>query len=452
MSRLRTERIAVALCPGRTGIVRGPLWARRAPRPTSVETGSEDWSAALDALADWLVREKASNLSVTVTVSDRWVRLALMPWSEAIVGQAEEEALARACLESAYGDLEGWVLMAEPGRYGRGRVVCALESAFLERLRAIFRVHSMHCRSIRPYFVQATKDALAMLAGKPGVLAVAESDTVALASTRGKGWQSLRGTRDGHDLAASMRRERVLQDVGENASLFLVAPDRYLPEAGEAKRLCAAGISSIAAENMASEAYERSGRMPVDFSNAYWSVGRLAGVLGFATVVAAALWSGWDYADLISQRNEWQLEWQHLHKQNAKTERVPPPGEQARLKAELHLARQVIERLDAPWDDIFETVEGIYNERVTLLRLEPDTTRHEIRLVAEAKDMAAMLDYVRQVRRPSFLVEGYLLEHQINQLDPMHPVRFTILARWAPDSLAGTTPETTAENPVGGTQ
>jgi Tfp pilus assembly protein PilN len=457
--RLPTERLAIALCPDRIGIARKPaVWGRRPLSVLSIATGAEEWQPALDALAGWIETEEGKVASATVTVSNRWARFALMPWSDEVGSEDEEQALGRACLESAYGDLNGWTLGLAQGRYGQPRIVCALETAFLQRLRSILREHDITCRGIWPYFLPALRQAQPLLLAAVGFLAVAESETVVLASARHGRWHSLRSARSTLSpatLVQLLEREPLLQGIAEKPALGVVAPGMDQAEMPTVTLLRQETMASTPAEIMALETVVLTTRMPIDFAPKTWSAGKLGGMLGLVAILGAAAWSGWNYVQLRQQQEAWRADWQRLSSaaDTAHAERLPEDREH--LMVELRFASQVIEKLDAPWDVLFGGVEEVFNEQVTLLSVEPDTERREVRLVAEAKDMAAMLDYVRQVRQSSAFKEGYLVDHQINQQDPQHPVRFTIMARWVahlPADASSGKPTTSATNMEGAEQ
>lgn len=100
------------------------------------------------------------------------------------------------------------------------------------------------------------------------------------------------------------------------------------------------------------------------------------------------------------------------------------------MHAELKLANRVIERLSMPWDALFREIELSVDEQITLLNVEPDTEKKEIRIIAEAKSLTAMLDYMKRMRTIALFKDAHLLNHQIQQQDPQRPVRFLISANW----------------------
>lgn len=399
-----------------------------------VMINNSGWQQTLDALAYWLAAEKVEGASATVTVSNCWARFALAPWSAAVSSEAEENSLAHACLESSYGNLTGWSVILGASRYGQSRIVCAVETAFLERLNAILRGYKITCRSMHPYFMLAQRPGRSLFSGAAGVLAVAESGMVVLATVRQGHLHSLRSIKCDllpATLAQILEREALLQGFLEVPTLAALVPGMTQAKMPSVVLLGAEAVAAThPARIMALEAAASPAKMQVDFTPKSFSTGKIAGLLMFLVAVGIACWSGWHYLQLQQKVDIWQADWQRLDRSEVQPRAVNTPEDQERVKSELRFASRVIEKLDTPWDALFGAVEAAFNEQVTLLSVEPDTERREVRLLAEAKDMEAMLDYVLQVRQSPALKNGYLVEHQINQQDPLRPVRFTISAGW----------------------
>jgi len=78
-------------------------------------------------------------------------------------------------------------------------------------------------------------------------------------------------------------------------------------------------------------------------------------------------------------------------------------------------------------------VEGAAGKDVALLAIQPDKHKGEVVIGGEAKDVAAMLNYMRRLNDARQLSEVVLLSHQIEQQDPQKPVRFNLSAKWIVD-------------------
>lgn len=176
----------------------------------------------------------------------------------------------------------------------------------------------------------------------------------------------------------------------------------------------------------------------------------MLGIALLAIALVGASYIGWRYWQLRHELDRWQSDWQRLTGMAAQVSKASTPEDRERLGAELRFANRIIDKLDTPWDALFGAVEGAYSDQAILLSVEPDTERREVRLSAEAKDMATMLAYLEQVRQSPVLRNAYLVSHQINLQDPQRPVRFVIEAAWndMPAQTASPTPE--AATPAAG--
>lgn len=167
--------------------------------------------------------------------------------------------------------------------------------------------------------------------------------------------------------------------------------------------------------------------------NFTWQPDRRPTYLGYGLLIVAILvdcglaWLAYDAQVASVSLNQQR---QALHEVPQPTVRPATPEENERLRAELVMAQTVIERLDTPWGALFAAVESAFDEQATLLNVEPDPEHREVRLSAEAKDLAAMQAYIRQLRQVAGLRDAYLASHQVNQQDPLRPVRFVANARW----------------------
>ena len=123
--------------------------------------------------------------------------------------------------------------------------------------------------------------------------------------------------------------------------------------------------------------------------------------------------------------------------QRATRERTPTtpaalPLSDKQLSADWARAAKIAQELAAPWPELFEILEEAADQPLAILSLELDGARRDLVLSGEARNYAALLDYVRYLQSQSRLGAVDLHTHQINQLDRDKPVRFRITARWEP--------------------
>jgi len=101
--------------------------------------GSAPWDGAVETLKKHLDSLKAERLKVTVVLSNRLVRYALVPFDTGVSGPEEEQALARFHFTRIYGDrAKGWDLRLDESAPGRPRLASALDEGLMKALRACF--------------------------------------------------------------------------------------------------------------------------------------------------------------------------------------------------------------------------------------------------------------------------------------------------------------------------
>lgn len=155
-------------------------------------------------------------------------------------------------------------------------------------------------------------------------------------------------------------------------------------------------------------------------------VGILCIAAGLLAVLAVA-GAGWAmHADM----NRWSVDLQALRAQRATHIEALDEKTQPEIKTELQAANQIIERLNTPWSMLFASLEGVYSENAILLGIEPDPIARSIRLTAESKDTASMLEFVRQLRAAKIFGDAYVVSHVVNQNDMQRPIRFSVASHW----------------------
>jgi Tfp pilus assembly protein PilN len=119
------------------------------------------------------------------------------------------------------------------------------------------------------------------------------------------------------------------------------------------------------------------------------------------------------------------------HKLHSK--RIAPPtniAQMQRLGVEVKSANDVLLKMGLPWDMLFQSMESANNDNISLLGMDPDSKKGQIKISGEAKDFDALLGYIRTLQKNNFFTEVYLQHHQVQELDPDKPIRFTLDATW----------------------
>jgi Tfp pilus assembly protein PilN len=95
--------------------------------------------------------------------------------------------------------------------------------------------------------------------------------------------------------------------------------------------------------------------------------------------------------------------------------------------------RRVVAQLNLPWDELFATLESVAVGDVALLSLTPDARKRQLRIAAEARDLAAMLAFHRRLEESGRVRDVSLVNHEIGEQAPDRPVRFNLVATWVVD-------------------
>lgn len=97
---------------------------------------------------------------------------------------------------------------------------------------------------------------------------------------------------------------------------------------------------------------------------------------------------------------------------------------------EIAFARDTIQRLSMPWDNLFGALESTARARIALLAIEPDTKTGTVLISGQAGDYPAVLDYVSELGHAGPLSRVHLVRHELRLNDPRQPVAFTVSASW----------------------
>lgn len=156
-----------------------------------------------------------------------------------------------------------------------------------------------------------------------------------------------------------------------------------------------------------------------------------AAVLALSLLAAAGL-AYWQH-DLRLELDALQLQ-QRLA--SARMPRSTPPAQvdPRRLDEALRRAQHVSLEMGLPWTALFDAIETAADPSVALLAIEPDARRAVLRVTAEARHKQAMLDYMARLgAQPPFL-RTVLESHAQEARGNAATVRFTLIARWEPQS------------------
>ena len=99
-----------------------------------------------------------------------------------------------------------------------------------------------------------------------------------------------------------------------------------------------------------------------------------------------------------------------------------------RLDEETQSAEAVVRELTLPWGSLIGTLEQAATREVAILQLQPDAHQRVLKLTAEARNQAAMFEYLRRLGAAKALGEAHLVSHQVQRDDPRRPIQFSVQA------------------------
>jgi Tfp pilus assembly protein PilN len=144
----------------------------------------------------------------------------------------------------------------------------------------------------------------------------------------------------------------------------------------------------------------------------------LAGVAALAPV-------GWQHMEQDGERHAQAARLARLQASNSAALAADRPDDPT-----LAAARQAMDRAQLPWASLFSALEAAAGKDVALLMVTPDPARRQVKIQAEARDLAAMLAFQRELQQQAGLAQVALMDHVVVKDVPEAPVRFHLQAKW----------------------
>ena len=213
------DEVRVALCPDRVILARvSGRWRPRVIAKQIVHCaglGIADWKPGIEALAPALAESRWKDADAAVIVSNHFVRYALVPWSAALVSDAEKLGWVRHHFVEVYGEAvaNAQYRWSEEGP-DAGCLASAIDGEFMDRIGSVFEGNGLRLRSIQPYLMAVFNRFGRRAAGKAWWVLAAEPGHVCLASIARGRWHGIASRKIGADWQTEMRtvldRELVL--------------------------------------------------------------------------------------------------------------------------------------------------------------------------------------------------------------------------------------------------
>jgi len=149
---------------------------------------------------------------------------------------------------------------------------------------------------------------------------------------------------------------------------------------------------------------------------------RLAGVLVLAVALGAT-------ATLVSKYRDAQQRLQHFEAaEGLRASPAPRATPRERLEDQVKNAQAVVRQLALPWAELIDSLERSAMREVSVLHVQPDAQQRLMRITAEARGEAQMLEYLRRVGAVGGFSEVHLVSHQLREDDPLRPLQFSLQA------------------------
>ena len=144
---------------------------------------------------------------VSVVVSNHFVRYALVPWSAALSGAAEETAYVRHHFLRVYGErAKAWSFRASPASRGAPRLCSAIDTAFLQEIKNLFAKGKSKLVSLQPELMATFNRWRGKVPAAGAWLVMAEPERACIGLYAKGNWQAVHNARG--EWLALLERER----------------------------------------------------------------------------------------------------------------------------------------------------------------------------------------------------------------------------------------------------
>lgn len=134
----------------------------------------------------------------------------------------------------------------------------------------------------------------------------------------------------------------------------------------------------------------------------------------------------------LEQRSALKTELARAEAATGAAPRAParPAAVDPRALSRVRASRTVADSLQRPWDDLLGAMELRPHGDVALLAVEPSALKRSVRITAEARSEAAMLEHLALLQQDGRLLDVALVSHQRQLQAPGAPWRYQIQGSW----------------------
>ncbi|MCB5188735.1 hypothetical protein LG200_12065 [Methylobacillus caricis] len=157
----------------------------------------------------------------------------------------------------------------------------------------------------------------------------------------------------------------------------------------------------------------------------------------FGATLLLALLVGWKSVEMRDQRDALQqeLSTRQAAARPVEVQKIKPEALSAGQKMQIKQANLVLEQLGRPWPAMLGRLEQAISVDVAILSIRPDAGKGRLRLSGEAKDIPALLAYIKRLELIPEMRDVVLDKHEIIEeaqgTGVSRSVQFGISARWS---------------------
>lgn len=135
---------------------------------------------------------------------------------------------------------------------------------------------------------------------------------------------------------------------------------------------------------------------------------------------------------IMEEISHWEARIDRLEQQqqHRKTPRTPIARITQETQKELKQANEVLQQINLPWEALFDSLEYAVSKEIALLSVQPNVASRTIRINGEARNLAALTDFVEAIEREEVLKNAYLLNYKVKNENPYRPIAFSLTATW----------------------
>lgn len=157
----------------------------------------------------------------------------------------------------------------------------------------------------------------------------------------------------------------------------------------------------------------------------------------FGVSLLLALVVGWQSVEMREQRESLrqELSTRQAAAQPVQAQKIKPESLSAEQKMQIKQANLVLEQLGRPWPAMLARLEQAMSADVAILSIRPDAGKGRLRLSGEARDIPALLAYIKRLElipeMTDVVLEAHELVEQPQGAGISRSVQFGISARWS---------------------